>query len=98
VWVSSAAPVDGFGVITVAEARDLEMVPQGDIVHGAMVFHSAQPLYGTHADSTRAGASSDILVWRGLYFRVLSVTQLVDYGFWRAVATRLSASGQKLGG
>ena len=97
VWQSNAMPMPGFGSVTLANARDLEMIPEGDVVHGAMVFHSETPLYGTHGDSTRSGASSDVILWNNLYWRVLTVVPYGKFGFFRAVATRISASGQKPG-
>jgi len=90
VWQSVTATVQGYGVIAEPSGRDLDMVPEGDVVKGMMIFWSSQIIYGTHA-TAGVGGSSDILVWRGENYRVLSVKQYVDYGYWRAMATRMKA-------
>ena len=90
VWVSATNEVDSFGVISVASAKDIVMTPEGDEIKGEMVFHSEQPIYTTSAEY---GRSSDILIWRDQLYRVLSVKQYVDYGYYRAVATRMKAAG-----
>lgn len=89
VWESTTETLSGYGVISVAKPRDLEMIPEGDKIVGAMVFHSQQPLYGTH--DGQAPGSSDILIWNNHQWRILSVSQYKDYGYYRAVAERLSA-------
>jgi hypothetical protein len=83
--------VQSYGPISVATPRDVEMIPEGDKIVGAMVFWSAQPLYGTEAIQG-VGRSSDILQWKGLNWRVLHVSQYLDYGFYRAVAVRMKSS------
>jgi hypothetical protein len=90
VWQSTTTAVQGYGVIANPTVRELEMIPEGDLVKGAMVFWSAQPIYGTHG-TQGVGGSSDILIWRGNNYRVLNVTQYQDYGFYRAIAVRMKA-------
>lgn len=91
VWQSTAAELSGYGVIADPTDRELQMIPEGDLVEGAKVFWSALPIYGTHA-TEGTGGSSDILIWRGLNFRVVNVQQFQDYGFYRAIATRMKAN------
>ena len=90
-WVSTPTTIAGFGTITPASDNDIRMIPEGDVVEGAMVFHSQAPIYLTHADGSGAGGSSDILEWQGQNFRVVNVRQEQDYGFYRAVAVRMAA-------
>jgi hypothetical protein len=87
-WNSEEQTIQAYGVITIADAKALEMVPQGDIVHGAMAFYSQDEIHVTH-ENGGTGGSSDILIWRGGKFRVLSVKRFIDYGFFMAVATRM---------
>jgi hypothetical protein len=93
VWQSATTDVAGFGVISVAKPKDLQMIPEGDKITSAMVFHSELPIYTTHENGDGQGGSSDILIWRGNRFRVIQVAEYVDYGFFRAIATRLDAAG-----
>ena len=90
VWQSVTSEVQLYGVIAEPTVRELEMMAVGDVVKGHMIFWSSQAIYGTHA-TEGVGGSSDILVWRGENYRVLLVHQYLDYGFYRALATRMKA-------
>lgn len=91
VWETEEQKITGFGVISIAEPRDTKMVPEGDIAQGAMVFWSAQPIYVTNTTNIAVGQSSDILIWNNKRYRVLSVRQYKDWGYYRAVGTRMQA-------
>lgn len=90
VWTSVTTTIAGYGTIANPTNRELEMVSEGDKVKGVMVFWSSQPIYATRA-TEGVGSSSDILVWRGLNFRVLDVKQFQDYQYYRATAVRMKA-------
>lgn len=87
-WQSTTNPVQSYGVITEPTVNEISMVPEGDRVGGVMVFWSAQPIYVTRATECEGG-SSDLLTWRNLTFRVLSVKRYEDYGYYRAIAVRV---------
>lgn len=92
VWTTLVeTTLTGYGSITVATPNDLKMIPEGDVVNGAEVFHSQDPIYTTRADETGAGAFSDKLIWRGELYRVLQVGPYEDFGYYRAVAVRMAA-------
>jgi hypothetical protein len=91
IWTTDQVSIPSYGPIRPATPRDLEMVPEGDKVKEVKIFWSAQPIYATHA-TDGIGGSSDLLQWKQLYYRVLSVTQSQDWGFYRAVAVRTKAS------
>jgi hypothetical protein len=91
VFQSSTTPIQGFGVVTVATAREIEMVPEGDRVTGMMSFHSNQPILGTRANGGATGAS-DILLWHGEKYRVLAIWNWSDYGYYDAIASRMKAA------
>jgi hypothetical protein len=76
------------GIVTVASARDLQMVPEGDRQSGAMKVLVSERLYVTGEGDNKSNFS-DILVWRGESYRLHSVTPDADYGFYRAIATRI---------
>lgn len=90
-WTPSTTAVQAYGAISVARPRDLEMVPEGDVGHGAMVFWTQQPIYVTRVANNGKGQSSDILIWQEEQFRVLDVKQYKDYGYYRAIGTRMAA-------
>jgi hypothetical protein len=49
-WKTTSENVDGYGVVTVASNKDLQMIPEGDRVTGAMLFHSHERIYLTELD------------------------------------------------
>ena len=90
VWNSVVTTIQSYGVIAEPTVRELKMIPEGDLVTGGLLFWSATPLYATHA-TEGVGGSSDILIWRGHNYRVLTVLQFEDWGYYRAFAVRMKA-------
>lgn len=72
------------GIITQAQPRDLQMVPEGDRVTGAISVLTNSVLYVTRADNV-----SDVVIWHGNRYRVVNVKEDVDYGFFRSLCSRL---------
>jgi hypothetical protein len=102
-WITTPTNVAGYGVVSVASAQDLNMVPEGDRVTGAMVFHSQQRIYETQQDGGYGQADyggggfgtaqqfvSDQIAWKGQLYRVLNVSPYPNRGYWRAVGVRMS--------
>lgn len=92
IFQSSTVTLQAYGTITPAEPRDLKEIPEADIVTGAMVFHSPVPIFATRSNPQGGQGASDILSWRGFQWRVLKIGEYLDWGFWRAIATRLSTT------
>lgn len=76
------------GIATVAQPKDLQMVPEADRLTGAMKFITTEELY-----PTRASFTSDIVLWRGAKYKIITVTPDIDYGFYRSIGTRLEGDG-----
>ena len=77
-----------YGIVTVAQPKDLHMVPEGDRITGAMKFITTEQLY-----PTRKAYTSDVVTWRGAKYRIITVTPDIDYGFYRSIGTRLEGDG-----
>ncbi|MGG3012294.1 hypothetical protein ABEO98_22770 [Brevibacillus parabrevis] len=77
--------INMLGVITVADAKTLEQLPEGDRVTGMMSFYATVPIYETSEQGT-----SDQIEWRGELYRVKKVFPYGDYGYWKAVAERMA--------
>lgn len=78
------------GIVTVAQPKDLQMVPEGDRLTGAMKFITTEELY-----PTRQNHRSDVITWRGAKYKIITVTPDIDYGFFRSIGTRLE--GEDIG-
>lgn len=74
------------GIITIAKPEDLELVPEGDRQSGTLRVLTTEKLYQTGEEET---GFSDVIVWRGEKYRLISVTPDIDYGFFRSLAVRL---------
>jgi hypothetical protein len=101
-WVTTSINIPGYGIVSVASDEELLMVPEGDRVTGAMVFHSQKRIYETQLDGgagdstygeTGFGISqqrvSDIMIWNFHQWRVLHVYPYPNRRYWKAIATRL---------
>jgi hypothetical protein len=56
-WQKSWSVVAGYGVISNASDEDLEMIPEGDRVTGAIVVHSVDRIYITSSEVEGGGYS-----------------------------------------
>ncbi|MFC8686321.1 hypothetical protein [Brevibacillus porteri] len=73
------------GVITVADAKTLEQLPEGDRATGMMSFYATVSINTTNEEGT-----SDQIEWCGDRYRVKKVFPYGDYGYWKAVAERMA--------
>ena len=73
------------GPVILSSPDELEQLPAGDRVKSANAFYATVPIY-----RTRDGALSDIITWQGEDFKVLQVYDRSSYGYYKAVAVRLS--------
>ena len=88
-WSDQLTTIAAYGVVSVASEKDLEMVPEGDRVRESRVFHSTQAMYVTNADNQ---GTSDFLVWQGVKYRVYSVADYSNRGYYRAIACRMQGN------
>jgi hypothetical protein len=84
---STPQEIQAFGVVTVANNKALQMVPEADRVNAERMFISECPMHVTSEDNS---STSDILVWNGINYRVMAVGQYQNRGgYYCAVATRM---------
>ena len=91
-WVQDSTPqeLSMRGIVTMATAKDMQMVPEGDRMTGAIRILTTERIYitdGATKDTT------DMVLWRGARYRIVKVTPDVDYGFYRSIGTRLDGDG-----
>lgn len=89
-FVKDGAPsvLSFHGIITVATARDLQKIPEGNRQEGAMKILSTEPIYVT--GQLEENGFSDVLVWNNEKYQIVAVFPDKDYGFYRGICTRLS--------
>lgn len=90
VWTNTPTNVPAYGSIQVANAKDLEIVPEADRVGGEIKIYCTQPIYQTRVDDASSGTSglSDIILWQGDQYRVTSDAVWSDFGYYKAIAAR----------
>lgn len=100
-WVTVPSLIPGWGVISVATADDVEMVPEGDPISGAMVFHSQERPFLTQMDQQKFGEKgygqviqhvSDIFIFANQKWRVMWVSPYPQHNFWKAIAVRMQGN------
>lgn len=86
----------GWGVVSVASDEDLSMLPEGDQVTGAMVFHSSTRIFETQKDTNPPPNGtqwvSDQLIWEFQRWRVLKVWPYPNRSYYKAVAVRMQGN------
>lgn len=93
-WVDTKTELSAFGVVTVATEKQLQSLPEADRVRGIRAFFNEFPMYVT-SELRKDGTSgtSDILVWEGQSYKVLSVGQYQNRGgFYCALAARMKGN------
>jgi len=75
------------GVISVANQKELNALPEGDRIKGGMIFHSTEELFTTRTGTDMG--TSDKILWNGEYYRMYNVWPYKDYGFWKAIGARI---------
>jgi hypothetical protein len=92
IWTVAPTTLQGYGVIRPAKEEELEMVPAGDRVKGLMCFYSSTPIFisGTTAQNDGNAHTSDQIAWNGQNWRVVAVGNWTDFGYWKAIARRMS--------
>lgn len=81
--------IDTWGILTVADSKALQQVPEGDRVTGAMQLITQMQLNQT---SEQRDGVSDKIMWRGSTYQILSVAPWSDFGFSSAILQRLTGS------
>lgn len=91
-WVTVETQICGYGVVSVASEQDLLMIPEGDRVTGAMVFHSRCRIYETQFDPGTFGPGkqwvSDKMLWNYQLYRIMKVGPYPNRNYWRAIGVR----------
>lgn len=73
-----------YGIVTIAQPKDLALVPEGDRATGGIKVLTKEKLLQTRNDGF-----GDIVTWHGARYKVSTVSDDSNYGFYRSVCTRL---------
>jgi hypothetical protein len=85
VWTrGTTAALPFYGSLQPSTPEELQMVPEGDRVAGMVSIHTTQTIFETNTSQT-----SDVVVWRGLNYKVLKVLHWDGFGYVKCFATRM---------
>jgi hypothetical protein len=81
------------GVITPASPKEINQLPEGDRISGAISVYTRDRVYSTDSSATVSrrtgqGVISDKIIWKGEYYKVYALSDYSDYGFYNVVAAR----------
>jgi hypothetical protein len=77
------------GVVTVMSQKELAQMPEADRVKGAMIFYSTDEIKVTRNIGDQEQGTSDKIDWRGDLYRIFQISTYADYGYYKAVGTRI---------
>ena len=83
---NAPATLNTYGVVSVATAKDIDALPEGDHINEVRAFWTVDPLYVTNDANSEV---SDILVWQGTQYRILTEPDYNNRGYYKALATRM---------
>lgn len=92
-FVTTETLITMIGVISIANAKQIEFVPEGDRIGGEIAIHTTQILYNSRsADETetpiKEAGLSDEIEWHGDRYKIYQVNEYSDYGYYFAIGQR----------
>lgn len=78
------------GTISIASAKQIEFIPEGDRIGGEISIHCAKELF-TSRNAPNNSGTADELLWHGERYKIYSVNPYNDYGYFSAIGQRLAS-------
>ena len=80
-------------VVSVSDEKTLSMIPEGDRNETTKTIHSLERIYMTTTKKSKGeNRTSDIIVYNGDEYKVVAIMDADDYGFTKAVVSKIGAS------
>lgn len=81
--------IQAFGPVRNTSGKELKMVPEGDQASELLTFHSTTRMFITSATGNQ---TSDVLQWQNDLYRVITVKNYSEQGYWLAIASRIAGN------
>lgn len=75
-------------VVSAVNEKEINMIPEGDRIQDAKTFHCIDELFTTQ-DTDEEARTSDELEWKNNRYKIVSLTDNSDYGFYKAFGVRI---------
>lgn len=80
-------------VVSASDAKTLSTIPEGDINGTEKTIYTTERLYLTTYDGKKdKNFTSDIVIYNGDEYKVIKIHDAQDYGFTKAVISKLGVS------
>lgn len=90
-WVQTPTEIQMEGIISIANAKQIEFIPEGARIGGEIAIHTIVPLYNSrNGTETKEGGSSDIVLWHDDEYKIYQVNEYSDYGYYFAIGQRMA--------
>lgn len=91
-WVQTPDVIKITGIISIANAKQIEFIPEGDRIGGEIAIHTTVPLYNSrNGTETKKGGTSDIVIWHDDEYKIYQVNEYSDYGYYFAIGQRMAS-------
>ena len=91
-WVQEPTEIKIVGTISIANAKQIEFIPEGDRIGGEIAIHTTVPLYNSrNGTDTSKGGTSDIVIWHDDEYKIYQVNEYSDYGYYFAIGQRMAS-------
>jgi hypothetical protein len=92
-FVTTETEMSMIGAISIANAKQIEFIPEGDRIGGEIAIHTTEILYNSRsADETetpiKEAGLSDEIEWHGDRYKIYQVNEYSDYGYYFAIGQR----------
>jgi hypothetical protein len=88
-WIGDApVNIPASGIVGSLSGKDIMALPEGDRVKGNAVFHSRTEMKIAGQDNGGNKWISDKILWHGDLYKLATVADYSDYGYYRAIGLR----------
>lgn len=92
--IDSTTNLNFYGPVLPSSAKELNQVPEGERITGMMTFYTTpdNPFQISYHTSDSDEGLSDLVVWRGAQYKLIQVFPYDDYGYQKAIGTKISGT------
>ena len=87
---TTSITIPAIAIVTPTSAEDVQQLPEGDRVSGAMTFRSTTVLQMAYENGATGSTEADIVTWRGQPWKIVYVWPWNSFGVPKAVGVLVS--------
>lgn len=90
IYIEDEEELTMVGVVSATDEKELQQIPEGDRTKSTKTIHVTEELTLSEGNSSKK-RSSDLIKYNGNIYRIISLQDASDYGYYKAIVTRLEA-------